>query len=73
MALPSSSYFQLLSVCTSDNLNSSVFQQLANLSDSTALMSFYLCNRKDGTSKKGYFLRKLLLLLTGRFPDSQTF
>ena len=54
-------YFQLLSVCTSDNLNPSVFQQLANLSDSTALMSFYLCNRKDRTSKKGYFLRKLLL------------
>ena len=68
-------YFQLLSVCTSDNLNPSVFQQLANLSDSTAFMSFYLCNRKDGISKKRYFLRKLLLsfwqagFLTHRLSD----
>ena len=45
MALPFSSYFicyfQLLSVCTSDNLNPSVFQQLANLSDSTTFMLIF--------------------------------
>lgn len=44
-ALPSSPYFicyfLLLSMCTSDNLNPSVFQQLANLSDSTALMLIF--------------------------------